>query len=107
MIYLNAVPNPQQSDIAIVQQFRDAATRNGVSIDVFSLEAYIATDFLIDILSKIPGVVTKEKLIDAISKVKNQDYKGLKFNFNPENRTLSSSLWMYTGSPDWQLIDIK
>lgn len=107
MFYLNVVPNPQQSDIAIAKQFRDAANREGVPIDVFSLEAYLATDFLIDIVKKIRGAVTKEKIINAIAKVKNYNYKGLKFNFDPESRTLSSTLWMYTGSPDWQQIEVK
>ena len=107
IIYINVVPNPHQSDIAIVKQFRDAATREGVLIDVFGLESYIATDFLLDILSKIKGEVTKEKLIDAIEKVKNYNHKGFMFNFDPENRTLSSRLWMYTGSPDCQQIEIK
>ncbi|TET36830.1 hypothetical protein E3J61_00145 [Candidatus Dependentiae bacterium] len=106
MFYLNAVPNPQQSDIAIAKQFRDAANREGVPIDVFSLESYLATDFLIDIVKKIRGAATKEKIINAIAKVKNHNYKGMLFNFDPENRTLSSTLWMYTGSPDWQQIEV-
>ncbi len=107
MFYLNAVPNPQQSDIAIAKQFRDAANREGVPIDVFSLESYLATDFLIDIVKKIQGAATKEKIINAIAKVKNHNYKGMLFNFDPENRTLSSTLWMYTGSPDWQQIEVQ
>ncbi len=107
MFYLNAVPNPQQSDIAIARQFRDAANREGVPIDVFSLESYLATDFLIDIVKKIRGAATKEKIINEIAKVKNYNYKGMAFNFDPENRTLSSTLWMYTGSPDWQQIEVN
>jgi ABC-type branched-subunit amino acid transport system substrate-binding protein len=107
LIYINVVPNPQLSDLAIVQQFRDAAVKYEVKVDPFSLESYIATDFLLSILKKIPGAVTKEKLIDAIEQIKDYDYKGLKFNFDPENRTLSSTFWLYTGSPNWKQIELK
>ncbi|HEA28639.1 MAG TPA: hypothetical protein ENH91_01355, partial [Leeuwenhoekiella sp.] len=107
LIYINVVPNPQQSDIAIVQQFRNAASKYDVSVDPFSLESYIATDFLLDIMKKMKGTITKEKLIAAIEKIKDYDYKGLKFNFDPEKRTLSSTFWLNTGSPDWQRVEVQ
>ena len=107
VIYLNVVPNPQKSDLPIVQQFRDAAKKYDALVDTFTLESYIATDLLLDIVHKIEGAVTKEKIIGAIEKIKNYNYKGLRFDFNPETRTLSSTFWLYTGGPDWQVLEIK
>ena len=107
VIYLNVVPNPQKSDLPIVQQFRDAAKKYDALLDTFTLESYIATDLLLDIVHKIEGVVTKEKIIDAIEKIKNYNYKGLRFDFDPETRTLSSTFWLDTGGPDWQVLEIK
>ena len=107
LVYLNVVPNPETSNLVIVKQFREAAKKQGIALDTFSLESYIATDFLLDIVQKIKGVVTKEKIIDAIEKIKNYTYKGLHFDFNPETRTLSSTFWMSTGTPNWKEIAIK
>ncbi len=107
LIYLNVVPNPLKSSMAIVEQFRNAAQKYDVSLDTFSLEAYIATDFLLDVLHKIEGEITKKKIIDAIEHIKNYDYKGLRFNFDPETRTLSSTFWMNAGGADWQVITVK
>jgi len=107
LIYINVVPNPQLSNLPIVKQFRDAAAQANVSLDPFTLETYIATDFLLDIMKKIKGPITKEKLIAAIENIKNYDYKGLKFNFDPETRTLSNTFWLYNGTPDWKPLELK
>lgn len=107
LLYLNVVPNPNRSDIPIINQFRDAATQYGVEINTFSLEAYIAADFFVDMLKKMSGPITKEKIIDALENIKNVNYKGLEFNFNPENRTLSSTFWLSTDAPEWEKIEVK
>lgn len=103
-IYLNVVPNPEKSDLPIVKQYRDQATKKNQVVDIFSLEAYICVDILLAVLHNIKGEITKEKIMNGLSSYKAKDYKGLMLNFDPATRTLLHSLWLSKGTADWQII---
>lgn len=103
-VYVNAVPNPKTSLLPIVQQYRQASDKIGKSYDTFALEGYIATDLLLHVTRPMGENITREKIVDALMQIKNQEYKGLMLNFNPANRTLLHSLWLDTGKPDWVMV---
>ncbi len=104
-VYLTVVPNPVDSKLPIVQEYRDQSQKNNVVLDIFSLEAYIGIDILLEALRLIEGDITKEKIIATLTSFKAKKYKGLTLNFDPANRTLLHSLWINTGTPDWQMIN--
>lgn len=103
-VYVNAVPNPKTSQLAIVKQYREAAQKLGQAFDTFGLEGYIATDLLLHVTRPMGSDITREKIIDRLMQIKNQEYKGLILSFNPDNRTLLHSLWLDTGKPDWIMV---
>jgi ABC-type branched-subunit amino acid transport system substrate-binding protein len=104
-IYLNVVPNPVNSELAIVKKYREASEQQSIPLDPFSLEAYIGVDILLHVIQSLTGEPTKEKIIAGLTSFKDKDYKGLHLNFDPRNRTLLHTLWIDTGSSDWQPID--
>ncbi len=104
-VYLSVVPNPEKSNLPIVQQYREQAKKQNTVLDIFSLEAYIGIDILLDALQLIKGDITKDKIIEVLASFKNKEYKGLHLNFDPETRTLLHALWLNNGtSADWQMI---
>ena len=100
-VYANVLPNPETSQLEIVKQFRQMAKQNNVVLSVNSLEAYVVTDLLLNTINRIQGNITNEKIIELLTSIKNENYKGLKLNFDPEERTLLHSIWLDTGKPDW------
>ena len=102
LVYASVVPNPETSDIEIVKRFREAAKRKNVALNPLSLESYIATDLLLRALNNIQGDVTNTKIIEQLTSIKDENYKGLKLKFDPEERTLIHSIWFDTGKPEWE-----
>lgn len=91
------VPNPKTSQLEIVNEYRIAMNKNNrYHYDVFSLEAYIATSLLIDTLKKIAPPFTQEKIIRHLEGIKQYDFKGIKLNFNPSQRSLAQEVWIET-----------
>ena len=103
-VYTNVVPNPETSNLQIVKQFRVAAKEQGVILDTFSLEAYIATDLLLYVLRRITGDITKKAILDQLVGMKDREYKGLDLAFDPETRTLLHTLWLDTGKREWVVV---
>ena len=100
-IYWGAVvPNPKISQLEIVKEYRKAMDRNNYTYDVFSLEAYIGTSIFIDMLQKIEGPVTREKVRQKLESLNNYQFKGLTLTFNPETRSLFESVWIETGDDE-------
>lgn len=101
------VPNPKTSDLEIVKQFRKAADKGNVPYDVFALESYITADITFDILKKIKGKITNEKIMQVIEHIKDYEYKGLKLNFNPKNRQITQMMWLDEGDTEnWKPVDL-
>ncbi len=101
------MPDPHTSELAIVKEFREVAQRTGVTPDPFILEGYINSDLTIDILKKVKGEITKEKVIEVINGIKNYEYKGLHLDLNPQTRELFHSLWLETETGEWLEQKIK
>ncbi len=106
-IFMSAVPNPENSDLLIVQQYRNAAKSYGATIDIFSLESYIAMDLVLYAIQNIQVPITQEKIMEQLMNFKGSDYKGLFLKFDPHGRSLMHSLWMYTGSSDWEEVSLS
>lgn len=70
---------------------------NNHPYDIFSLEAYITTNILADILKKIGKTPTKDNIIKYIETLKNYTFKGLTLTFDPQRRDLAQYVWIETG----------
>ena len=105
-VYVNAVPNPANSQLPIVKQYRAQSEKKHAILDTFSLEAYIAIDILLYVLRLIPGKVTQDTIMRKLEEFNNQEYKGLILNFDSQTRTLLHMLWLDVGKPDWQEINV-
>ncbi|MGB8366784.1 MAG: ABC transporter substrate-binding protein [Candidatus Babeliales bacterium] len=104
----SAVPNPKISDLEIVKEYRQAMNRNNYPLGVFSLEAYIGTSIFIEMLQKIEGDVTFDKIKQQFEVFNNFQFKGFTLNFNPETRTIFDSVWIETGeNKKWIKKEIK
>jgi len=109
VVFGSTVPNPNTSQLAIVQEYREAMQKNNRSYyDVFSLQAYMATALLMDILQKIDPPFTQEKIVKQLEAVKNYNFKGITLNFNPRSRSLMQEVWIETGQDiEWKNNKIK
>lgn len=102
-VVANALPNPQASNLPIVKEYRDMVARHEGRIDIFGLEAFICAKLFDYMVRQIKGPVTKESIIAVAEGIKDFDFGGIVFNFNPQTRELSNSLWLNTGDPEWIL----
>jgi len=108
MIFTAHTPSPEYSTIQLVKEFRQRAKKSNVYIDVPSLEGYIAAELFYYLISRIPKdqPITKKTIINAARTVKDQEYKGLKLDYNEQINGLNSMIWLCTREDsDWQAID--
>jgi branched-chain amino acid transport system substrate-binding protein len=97
-------PNPHTSTMDIVEDFRKALSRLGITeSDVFALEGYMSTSLMVNILKQAGPEYTKESINKVISSLENTSFKGLPLSFDPETRELVHLLWLDTGAPEWVL----
>jgi len=100
-IISRVVPNPQTSTLQIAQEYRAHLKRyapdSTPSVDSF--EAYINACLLIDVMEKIDGEITKDKIIAAFENMHHYEFKGLTLNFDPKTRELATDtiVWVDTG----------
>lgn len=95
------VPNPETSELPIVQEFRALARHNDIKTETISLEGYINGAVFVDILRKLEGPFSKSALVKQFEEIKNYDYKGLHLNFDSEKRQLLHTIWIDTGQGAW------
>lgn len=103
---MNVVPNPATSQLQIVKEYRQAAQGQNITVGPFSLESYIGVDLLLHVLQTIEKPVSRHKIVEALAAMDGVNYKGLFLKFNPQTRTLLHSLWLNTGAPEWQHINL-
>lgn len=101
MIRLQVVPNPLLSQLQIVKEFREYAKAADVPLDITSLEGYLNAAVFVEVMGRVEGEFTLEKLIKAFEDIKDYDFKGLKLNFDPHTRQLLHTVWMNTNNDDW------
>ena len=94
------VPNPHTSQLEIVKEYRQAMDEMKFPYDVFSLEAYIATSLLIEMMNSLEPPITKEKILQKLESLKNYEFKGLNLTFNPDTRSLAQNIWLESGQKD-------
>ena len=70
IIHSQTVPDPKTSNIEIVSNFRNAIKEKTTALNTFTLAGYIASELFIDLLKKIEGKITKEKIIEEAKKLK-------------------------------------
>ena len=103
LIITRIAPNVHKSDLKIVAQYRKAQLKNKTPhlISQKSLESYITTSLLIEALKKIGEPITKEKIADYFSSLRNYNFNGLILNFDPETRQLKKNFWIDIGNNNW------
>lgn len=98
---IRMVPDPATSDLQIAKEYREWADKKNVPYDKVSFEQYINANILFYILRKIEGPITADKIIAIAERFKNEPFKGLELNFNPQTRELSDTLWIDSGTGPW------
>lgn len=88
------VPNPEKSQLQIVQEYRKSMDKRGFPYESNSLEGYIAMELLIDAFKNITPSVTKEKVLEWFEEMKNYNFKGLNLTFNPKTRGFDQPVWI-------------
>lgn len=88
------VPNPQDATLAITAQYQESMRRHKVDINSNSFEGYIVASIFIEVLKKIKGTITKDKIVRIIEQMKDVNLGGIPLNFNPKTRQLSHTLWI-------------
>ena len=101
----NVVPNPHSEDLEIVREYCDEMQRyaSKEAISIMSLEGYIDASIFIEILKRVEGTITKEKIRDEMEKMQGVKYKGLTLTFHPEIRGFSKDIWIQTDK-GWMLL---
>ncbi len=93
-LFSRTVPNPTLSKIELAREYRSLMDELGKPYDVFSFEAYICMSLICDLMKNISGPITHKLLLAQCEALKDYNYKGLNFNFNPENRQISNRIWL-------------
>lgn len=105
------VPNPATSNLEVVKDFRSFAYRYSISIGTVELYIYMCCRIFTEIVNKIEGPVTVEKVKEVAEHFKNYDLGGITLTFNPNDRNLVNSIWLNDctdeWSSEWKKIDIK
>lgn len=86
------------SDLEIIKEYHQAREKSLFHFPASdeSLEGYINASILSYVLNAITPPFTKEKIIDYITTIKNQNLKGLTLDFNPETREIFHEVWIET-----------
>ncbi len=101
----SVVPNPFKSKLPIVEAYRkDMAQYLPLrELSQYSLEGYVVGSLFISALKSLKAPYTVGDLMTFFEGLLKKDFGGLKINFNPETRELSSKVWINKGDveSDW------
>lgn len=100
---VQTTPNPK-GNLEIAKEYR--AALGSKPIDASSFEGYLNASLLVELLKRIKGPLSKEKIIEAAEHIKNENFKGLQLDFNPKTRVLSKVIWLDEGKEDWTAIPL-
>lgn len=87
------VPDPRSSNLPIMIEYRTLMNKYGVEIGGNSFEGFLAAMLICDALEHIGEPFTKERLMSYFESLKEYNFKGLVFTFNPQDRTLNHKVW--------------
>ncbi|MBT4595140.1 ABC transporter substrate-binding protein, partial [bacterium] len=103
----SVVPNPDASEIPLVQQYRQEMKKffDNRTLSQFSLEGYIAATIFVDALKKAGSPPTLGGLLKALESYKQAKINGFPVSFNEKTRTLSSTVWVNPGADKkWEVV---
>lgn len=97
---LSRVSPSVNSDLEIAEEFRRLAKEFNFhhAFNEDSLEGFINIQILDEVVHKISGEVTKEKIIAQMEQIRDYYFKGLILNFDPITRELSKNVWIDLGN---------
>lgn len=101
------VPDPAKADLEIVRDFLNFAQQYSLSIEPLSLQVYISARIFTEIIKKIDGPVTQEKIIETAQGFTNYDLAGIPLNFDPLTRRLITNFWIDTATDEWVTVPLK
>lgn len=101
MVYSNVVPDPTKSNLKLVEEFRKLMLLDKTYLNAAALEGYIAARLFTELLSKVKGAITQDKIIDVAEHWKDFDLDGLKLSWDPQRRQLSNKVWLDLGAQGW------
>jgi len=105
MSLTDIAPNPFDAGLPIVAAYQEDMRAQGyTNFSGYSLRGYIHATLLIEVLKKISGPITKEKIVAGFEELKNFDLGGLLLNFNPATRSLGNHVWLVSKGK-WQHFD--
>jgi len=90
-------PSIKTSKFEIIKDFKKEIKDVGYLANSYSLEGYIAASIFVDVIKRIDGEVTKEKIIKIIEGMKDYNLGGLNLTFNPQTKSLVDSIWLDNG----------
>lgn len=99
-ITTNLVPNPANSELPLVQEFRKDAEENNVPLSPQALEAYTVASIFVEGLRIIKGPITHASIIKSFESMQQYAFKGLTLNFDKDTREVSNAVWLDTGEKD-------
>ncbi|MCK4265155.1 ABC transporter substrate-binding protein [Candidatus Babeliales bacterium] len=102
-IATSVLPNPTKSKIPLIQKYRkDMKTFfPGEPYNLLSLNGYFNASILLELISRIPGKVTHEKIIEQAEAL-DGEIDGVKLKFNQKTRQLYNDLWISPSyKSDW------
>lgn len=106
-IITNTMPNPKESTIGVVKEFREYALKNNIALDALTFDGYLSMAVMVDTIKKIKGEITTESIIAQLEQIKDYNYKGLNLNFNNKTRELMHDVWVDTGEGDWKQYPVE
>ena len=103
LILSRVVPNPETDDREIVKEYRSEMQKEypGIRMDADSLEGYINASIFIEILDKIEGPITPQKILEYGKSLKNFNFKGLNLNYDAKRFCFSNEIWLDVGKDKW------
>jgi len=96
-----SIKNGNTNLLDITKNYIDALRESNLEPDDLSFECFIAADIFIDLLKKIDGPITKEKIQQKIEALNNYNLKGLYLNYDPQKKQLLNNIWVETETGEW------
>ena len=119
-VMASSVPDPNKVELTIpaqnektplklyiIENYKVAAQKKGVSVNSIGLIGYISGKLLVEILRHVDGVITKEKVIEAAASMKDVDIEGLPISYDPIRHQLAKYAFLDTSSENWFAIDVS
>ncbi|MDP1723690.1 MAG: ABC transporter substrate-binding protein [Alphaproteobacteria bacterium] len=103
LILSRVVPDPETDDREIVKEYRSEMQKeySGIRMDADSLEGYINASIFVEILDKIEGPITPQKILEYGKSLKNFNFKGLNLNYDAKRFCFSNEIWLDLGKDKW------